>query len=197
MQTFMITSVTRHQQHFSTRNRKVNGRNKATPGGMALTWKKPWNGGGNALRVDCECVCLLNIPRYIFTVRRLSILSKLDPNNPYRIWAELYFLNLNYLIILDTWLIWPSRRPRRSRFTSWSYLSFGPILFAAHLLVWPSYGNNNTPGQQVSPLVQYGMACLLIREAVKSVHCSNEWEIGVVTRLDSQSARGVMVPLLA
>jgi hypothetical protein len=23
------------------------------------------------------------------------------------------------------------------------YLSFGPILFAAHLLVWPSYGDNN------------------------------------------------------
>jgi hypothetical protein len=51
------------------------------------------------------CVCLLNIPSYIFIVRRLSILSKLDYNNPYRIWAELYFLNLNYLIILDTWPI--------------------------------------------------------------------------------------------
>jgi hypothetical protein len=31
MQTFMITSVTRHQQCFSTRNTKVNGRNNATP----------------------------------------------------------------------------------------------------------------------------------------------------------------------
>jgi hypothetical protein len=31
MQTFMITSVTRHQQHFSTRNTKVNGRNNAAP----------------------------------------------------------------------------------------------------------------------------------------------------------------------
>jgi hypothetical protein len=30
MQTFMITSVTRHQQHFTTRNTKVNGRNNAT-----------------------------------------------------------------------------------------------------------------------------------------------------------------------
>jgi hypothetical protein len=36
---------------------------------------------------------------------KTSILSKLDSNNPYCIWAELYFLNLNYLIILDTWLI--------------------------------------------------------------------------------------------
>jgi hypothetical protein len=31
MQMFMITSVTRHQQHFSTRNTKVNGRNNAAP----------------------------------------------------------------------------------------------------------------------------------------------------------------------
>jgi hypothetical protein len=31
MQTFMITSVTRHQQRFSTRNTKVNGRNNAAP----------------------------------------------------------------------------------------------------------------------------------------------------------------------
>jgi hypothetical protein len=90
-------------------------------------------------------VSLLNIPRYIFIVRRLSILSKLDSNNPYRIWAELYFSNLNYLIILDTLPSWPSRCSRRSRFTSWSYLSFGPILFAAHLLVWPSYGDNSAP----------------------------------------------------
>jgi hypothetical protein len=29
MQTFMITSVTHHQQYFSTRNTKVNGRNNA------------------------------------------------------------------------------------------------------------------------------------------------------------------------
>jgi hypothetical protein len=29
MQMFMITSVTRHQQRFSTRNTKVNGRNNA------------------------------------------------------------------------------------------------------------------------------------------------------------------------
>jgi hypothetical protein len=31
MQTFMITSVTCHQQRFSTRNTKVNGRNNAVP----------------------------------------------------------------------------------------------------------------------------------------------------------------------
>jgi hypothetical protein len=31
MQTFMITSVTCHQQRFSTRNTKVNGRNNAAP----------------------------------------------------------------------------------------------------------------------------------------------------------------------
>jgi hypothetical protein len=31
MQTFMITSVTRHQQCFSMRNIKVNGKNNATP----------------------------------------------------------------------------------------------------------------------------------------------------------------------
>jgi hypothetical protein len=87
-------------------------------------------------------VCLLNISRYIFIVWRLSILFKLDSNNPYYIWAELYFPNLNYLIILNTWPIWPSWRPRRSRFTSWSYLSFSTILFTAHFLVWPSYGDN-------------------------------------------------------
>jgi hypothetical protein len=55
----------------------------------------------------------------------------------------------------------------------------------------------DTPGQQVSPHVRYGMACLLIRDVVGSVSCSDEWEIGVVTRLGSHGARGVMVPLLA
>jgi hypothetical protein len=49
----------------------------------------------------------------------------------------------------------------------------------------------------VSPGVQYGTACLLIRDDVGSVPCSDEWEIGVVTRLDSHDARGVMVLLLA
>jgi hypothetical protein len=49
----------------------------------------------------------------------------------------------------------------------------------------------------VLPHVRYGMACPLIRDAVGSVPCSNEWEIDVVTRLGSYGARGVVVPLLA
>jgi hypothetical protein len=55
----------------------------------------------------------------------------------------------------------------------------------------------DTPGQQVSPRVRYGTACLLIRDAVGSVSCSDEWEIGIVTRLGSHGARGVMILLLA
>jgi hypothetical protein len=42
MQTLMITSVTRHQQHFSTRNTKVNGRNNAAPitqGMIGVAWR--------------------------------------------------------------------------------------------------------------------------------------------------------------
>jgi hypothetical protein len=54
----------------------------------------------------------------------------------------------------------------------------------------------DTPGQEVSQRVQYGTACLLIRDAVGSAPFSNEWEIGVVTRLGSHGARGVVVPLL-
>jgi hypothetical protein len=53
------------------------------------------------------------------------------------------------------------------------------------------------PGQQVPPRLQYGMACLLIRDVVGSVPCSGEWEIGKVTRLGSYGARGVVVLLLA
>jgi hypothetical protein len=55
----------------------------------------------------------------------------------------------------------------------------------------------DTPGQQVPPHVRYGPACPLIRDAVKSVPYSDEWEIGVVTRLGSHGVRGVMVPQLA
>jgi hypothetical protein len=55
----------------------------------------------------------------------------------------------------------------------------------------------DTPGQQVSPRVQYGTACLLIRDAVGSVPCSDEWEIGVITRISSHGARGVVLLLLA
>jgi hypothetical protein len=54
----------------------------------------------------------------------------------------------------------------------------------------------DTPEQQVMPRVRYGMACLLIRDVVGSVPCSNEWKIGVVTHLGSHGARGVMVPLM-
>jgi hypothetical protein len=54
----------------------------------------------------------------------------------------------------------------------------------------------DTLGQQVSPRVRYGMTCLLIRDAMGSVPCSVEWEIGIVTHLGSHSARGVVVPLL-
>jgi hypothetical protein len=35
----------------------------------------------------------------------------------------------------------------------------------------------DAPGQQVPPRVQYGMTCLLIRDAVGSVPCSDEWEL--------------------
>jgi hypothetical protein len=52
----------------------------------------------------------------------------------------------------------------------------------------------DTPGQQVSPRVQYGTTCLLIRDVVGIVPCSDEWEIDVLTRLGSHGARGVVVP---
>jgi hypothetical protein len=52
----------------------------------------------------------------------------------------------------------------------------------------------DTPGQQVPPRVRYGMTCLLIRDAVGSVPCSDEWEIGIVTHLSSHGARGGVVP---
>jgi hypothetical protein len=52
----------------------------------------------------------------------------------------------------------------------------------------------DTPGQQVPPRVQYGTTCLLIRDVVGSVPCSDEWEFGIVTRPGSHGARGVVVP---
>jgi hypothetical protein len=55
----------------------------------------------------------------------------------------------------------------------------------------------DTPGQHVSLYVRYGTTCLLIRDVVGSMPCSDEWEIGVVTHLGSQGARWVMVLLLA
>jgi hypothetical protein len=52
----------------------------------------------------------------------------------------------------------------------------------------------DSPGQQVSPHVRYGTTCLLIRDAMGSVSCSDEWEFGVVTRPGSHGARGAVVP---
>jgi hypothetical protein len=45
----------------------------------------------------------------------------------------------------------------------------------------------------VLPCVRYGTTYLLIRDDVGSVHCSDEWEFGVVTRPGSHGARGAMV----
>jgi hypothetical protein len=52
----------------------------------------------------------------------------------------------------------------------------------------------DTPGQQVSPRVRYGTTCLLIRDVVGSVPCSDEWEFGIVTHPASHGARGAVVP---
>jgi hypothetical protein len=52
----------------------------------------------------------------------------------------------------------------------------------------------DTLGQQVSPCLQYGTACLLIRDVVGSVPYSDEWEFGIVTHPGSHGARGVVVP---
>jgi hypothetical protein len=75
-------------------------------------------------KLVCERVLfirLLSNLRYIFIVWRLSVVSKSDSNNPYHIWGELYFLNLNYPTKLDahtkldTWLIQPYQHSSRSR----------------------------------------------------------------------------------
>jgi hypothetical protein len=55
----------------------------------------------------------------------------------------------------------------------------------------------DTVEQQVMPRVRYGTVCLLIRDAVGSVPCLDEWEIDIVTRLGSHGARGAVVLLLA
>jgi hypothetical protein len=46
----------------------------------------------------------------------------------------------------------------------------------------------------VPPHVQYGMTCLIIRDAMGSVSYSDECKFGVVTRLSSHGVRGDMVP---
>jgi hypothetical protein len=104
MQTFMITSVVRHQQRFSIRNINVNGRSNAAPIMQRIVgaaWRLPERSPETGVAMHRKLivnVCVLNISRYIFIVQILSILYKLDSNNPYRIWAELYLPNL----ILDT-----------------------------------------------------------------------------------------------
>jgi hypothetical protein len=35
----------------------------------------------------------------------------------------------------------------------------------------------DTPGQHVPPRVRYGTTCLLIRDVMRSVYCSDEWEV--------------------
>jgi hypothetical protein len=52
----------------------------------------------------------------------------------------------------------------------------------------------DTPEQHVPPRVRYETACLLIRDVVGSVPCSDEWEFGIVTRPGSHDARGAVVP---
>jgi hypothetical protein len=54
----------------------------------------------------------------------------------------------------------------------------------------------DTLGQQVPPRVRYGTTCLLIRDVVGSVPCSDEWEFSVVTCPGSHGARGAVVPRL-
>jgi hypothetical protein len=46
----------------------------------------------------------------------------------------------------------------------------------------------------VLPRVQYGTACLLIRDVVGRVPCLDEWGIGVVTLLNSHGAGVVTHP---
>jgi hypothetical protein len=63
MQTLMITSVTHHQQRFSMRNTKVNGRNNAAPitqGMIGAVWRLPGRNPetGVAMRRELVCKCV-------------------------------------------------------------------------------------------------------------------------------------------
>jgi hypothetical protein len=51
----------------------------------------------------------------------------------------------------------------------------------------------DTPEQQVLSRVEYEIACLLIRDAMGSVPCSDKWESGIVTRPGSHDARRAVV----
>jgi hypothetical protein len=66
MQTLMITSVTHHQQCFSTRNTKVNGRNNAaliTQGMIGAAWRllgrNPEIGVAMRRELVCESVSFI------------------------------------------------------------------------------------------------------------------------------------------
>jgi hypothetical protein len=51
----------------------------------------------------------------------------------------------------------------------------------------------DTPGQHVTPRVRYRMHFLLIRDAVKSVPCSDEWGSGMVIHSGPHDANGVVI----
>jgi hypothetical protein len=60
MQTIMITSVIRHQQCFSTRNTKVNGRNNDAPitqGMIEAAWRLPGRNPEIGVVMHRELVC--------------------------------------------------------------------------------------------------------------------------------------------
>jgi hypothetical protein len=66
METLMITSVIRHQQRFSTRNTKVNGRNNAAPimqGMIGVAWRlpgrNPKTGVATRRALVRECMCFI------------------------------------------------------------------------------------------------------------------------------------------
>jgi hypothetical protein len=63
MQTLMITSVTRHQQRFSMRNTKINGRNNVAPitqGMIGAAWRLRGRNPeiGVAMRRELVCECM-------------------------------------------------------------------------------------------------------------------------------------------
>jgi hypothetical protein len=73
MQTFMTTSVTRHQQRFSMRNTKVNGRNNDAPimqSMIGVAWRLPERSPetGVAMRRELivnACVFLISQGTYL------------------------------------------------------------------------------------------------------------------------------------
>jgi hypothetical protein len=68
MQTLMVTSVTQHQQRFSTRNIKVNGRSNVAPItqgmiGVGVAWRlsgrNPETGVAMRRELVCECMSFI------------------------------------------------------------------------------------------------------------------------------------------